>query len=283
MDEDDIKEWHSSPTTQGIDVEPEDYGGELNKLWVIGGRLLAHLESDDESEEDSEQDSEGDGPAVRTGTGSNPTIRTAAEESDGDEEGTEESDDEEVPVKPTAPTIHTAETAVPPPTLSSSAPTARPREGPSNQTEESEEENSEDDESEDEDDLPTSKKTVAVKPQATPRSIALPKQGAGEGAGESEGETDDDDSEERTPAQGPHSAAVGTSQNRPTKPIPPSVLAKPSTVKLIATQEHQTAEKGKAVAAPATGESDDDDDDDDEDEDEDDDESEDETHAVLAQ
>jgi hypothetical protein len=56
VDEDDIKEWHSSPTTQGIDVEPEDYGSELNKLWVIGGRLLAHLESDDESEEDSEEE-----------------------------------------------------------------------------------------------------------------------------------------------------------------------------------------------------------------------------------
>ena len=272
VDEDDIKKWHSSPTTQGINVEPEDYGGELNKLWGIGGRLLAHLESDDESEEDSEEDSEDEEPAVQTlalGTGSSPAIRTAVEESDDGEEGTEESDDEEVPSKLVGPAAHAAKTAAPPPTLSSSAPTAKPKVGPLKQTEESEEENSEDDESDDGDDLPASKPTVAVKPQATPRTTALPNQEADEE--ESEEETDDD-SEAGTPARNPQSAIAGASQNRPAKPVPPSVLAKPSIAKPIATQKHQAVEQGKTVTAYFTGEADYYEDDDEEEDDDDDDE-----------
>ena len=233
VDEDDIKEWHSSPTTQGIDVEPEDYGSDLNKLWVIGGRLLAHLESDDESEEDSEEDSESD---------------------------EDEDDDKVAPSKPTAHAVHATKTAVPPSALKA---------GPSKQTEESEEEESEEDESEEEDGQPVnqvppaSKTTAAVKPQATPRTTAPLKQEAGEGEGK--GETED---EEETPAPDPQSTQAGAPQNRPIKPMPPSVLAKPSIANPVAMQKHQAVETSKASAAPTTESDDEEDEEDDEEDDE---------------
>ncbi|KAI9510867.1 nucleotide-diphospho-sugar transferase [Russula earlei] len=68
VEEDDIRNWHALPEAKGEDVRNSDLLGNLQKIWIVGARMIHEFNEqesdDDDSDEDVQSSEDGDGRAT---------------------------------------------------------------------------------------------------------------------------------------------------------------------------------------------------------------------------
>lgn len=86
MEETDIREWHQSPTSQGLGLPAGTRSENMKKCWEVGSHMIQQFDEQDEDESDDDESGSEDGEKKKSSSEED-------EEEEDDEDGDEDEDD----------------------------------------------------------------------------------------------------------------------------------------------------------------------------------------------